>query len=631
MIRRSLFLVLFAAGGCNALAGILQGTLETAPDCAIRPEGTALPDQIPGDCAVVVCDGRGGSFVVEALTDNDDGNPCTTDFCAGQTPIHTPITGKIICYEGRTGTEGVGICRSGKQVCNNGLAEGFCEGQVVQTAERCDPQFEDEDCDGLSNEEGEGCFCGDGIVQQALGEECDVDPNLPPDPDCPDNCKFPAICGDGIIQSSESCDDGNQIDGDGCPADCLHTIVELSAGTYHTCALFEDGRMKCWGQNDARQLGLGDTKDRGTNLGEMGRWLPTVNVGANKIIAHIAAGASNSCTVHTDGSVKCWGVGSLQDSISINNPSGMVNQLPEIDLAASATSVDIGIWDYSYQEACAILQGGQIKCWGGGALAELQGVHTPLENNMGEELPTVNLGTGLKAIAVATTGRHACALFDNGRIKCWGYNDHGELGLGNVPSYGITPDTIGDALPFVDLGTGALAQSVVAAREGYSCALLVGGSVKCWGYGKRLGLGSKENRGDDDGEMGDALPAVDLGPGAIATAISATDGFTCALLSNGTVKCWGANDWGQLGLGDINPRGMFAGEMGSALPIVDLGSNAFVTAITTGSRHACAVINGQHVKCWGDNQIIGIGRPALTSTGDEPGEMGDALPFVQLW
>src|SRR6185503_20170300 len=128
--------------------------------------------------------------------------------------------------------------------------------------------------------------------------------------------------------------------------------------------------------------------------------------------------------------------------------------------------------------------------------------------------------------------------------------------------------------------------------EYYNCALLSDGSVKCWGdnaFG-RLGLGDTKNRGGAMGEMGDSLPAVDLGPGVTAAAIAAGENQTCAQLSGGSVKCWGQNDAGQLGLGDTKNRGGAMGEMGDNLPAVDLGDKA--TEIVTGSYRACALLSG---------------------------------------
>src|SRR5690606_24683255 len=132
---------------------------------------------------------------------------------------------------------------------------------------------------------------------------------------------------------------------------------------------------------------------------------------------------------------------------------------------------------------------------------------------------------------------------DNGRVKCWGLNSSGQLGQGDTIRRGDQPGEMGNALAPIDLGTGRTATSVTEA-----CALLDNGSVKCWGLGNagRLGAGDDQDRGDEPGEMGDALPAVALGAGRSAVAVSSSGLHACALLDNGTVKCWGLNHAGQL-------------------------------------------------------------------------------------
>ena len=73
---------------------------------------------------------------------------------------------------------------------------------------------------------------------------------------------------------------------------------------------------------------------------------------------------------------------------------------------------------------------------------------------MGDNLPAVNLGTGRAATAISAREAHACALLDNGSIKCWGFNNRGQLGLGDMLWRGDNPGEMGDNLPTVDLGPG---------------------------------------------------------------------------------------------------------------------------------------------------------------------------------
>eukprot|EP01013_Petalomonas_cantuscygni_P029107 TRINITY_DN5380_c0_g2_i1.p2 TRINITY_DN5380_c0_g2~~TRINITY_DN5380_c0_g2_i1.p2 ORF type:complete len:138 (-),score=28.59 TRINITY_DN5380_c0_g2_i1:94-507(-) len=136
---------------------------------------------------------------------------------------------------------------------------------------------------------------------------------------------------------------------------------------------------------------------------------------------------------------------------------------------------------------------------------------------------------------------------------------------------------MGDALPTADLGSGRTALHLALATDGHHmCAVLSDHTVKCWGRGSvgQLGYGDTATRGDDAGEMGDALPTADLGSGRTALHLAlATDGHhMCAVLSDHTVKCWGRGSFGQLGYGDTATRGDDAGEMGDALPTVDVGA-----------------------------------------------------------
>jgi hypothetical protein len=190
---------------------------------------------------------------------------------------------------------------------------------------------------------------------------------------------------------------------------------------------------------------------------------------------------------------------------------------------------------------------------------------------------------------------------------------------------------MGDHLPPVDLGTGKTAKAI-AVGASHTCVILEDDSVKCWGANAgMLGLGDVMSRGDEPNEMGDHLPAVDLGSGKTAVAISAGSTVTCARLNDGTSKCWGSNKLGQLGLGDTQDRGDQPNDMGDNLPAVNLGTGKTATLIGLGDRHSCAVLNDGSCKCWGRNANGALGLGDKVWRGDMPGEMGDALPTVKLF
>ena len=184
-------------------------------------------------------------------------------------------------------------------------------------------------------------------------------------------------------------------------------------------------------------------------------------------------------------------------------------------------------------------------------------------------LTGIDLGTGRTATAIEAGAYHSCALLDNATVKCWGRNNYGQLGIDNSTTMGDGPGEMA-VLPSVDLGTGRTA-TAISARSFHTCALLDNASVKCWGRNKygQLGIGNTTTMGDNSSEMA-VLPSVDLGTGRTATAIAAGYSHTCALLDNASVKCWGYNNYGHLGIDNTTNMGDNSSEMGDNLPVVDL-------------------------------------------------------------
>ena len=142
---------------------------------------------------------------------------------------------------------------------------------------------------------------------------------------------------------------------------------------------------------------------------------------------------------------------------------------------------------------------------------------------------------------------YTCALLDDDSVKCWGRGHAGQLGHGKTTSVDSPPNSP------INLGSGRTAKAITAGNF-HTCAVIDNSSIKCWGLNDsgQLGQGDTSNRGDGSNEMADYLPAVDLGSGKTARAISTGDSHTCTLLDNASLKCWGKNDSGQLGLGNTS-------------------------------------------------------------------------------
>jgi hypothetical protein len=215
---------------------------------------------------------------------------------------------------------------------------------------------------------------------------------------------------------------------------------------------------------------------------------------------------------------------------------------------------------------------------------------------------------------------NTCARLDDGSVKCWGYSTY--IGSGGV-TLGDGNGEMGDNLPIVSLGTGRSATAVSASTS--TCAVLDNATVKCWGTNNfgSAGAGSLNIIGDSPGEMGDSLAAVSLGTGRTAVQIATDEGVTCAVLDNAKLKCWGANDKGQLGLDSNSDRGDGPGEMGDSLPYVLLPAGVVPAVVEPGRQAVCTLTTAHQVYCWGLNAING----RASEFGDAAGEMANLLPI----
>jgi len=306
----------------------------------------------------------------------------------------------------------------------------------------------------------------------------------------------------------------------------------------------------------------------------------------------------------------------------------MGDNLPAIDLGTGRTATQIVA---STNHTCALLDDATTKCWGQNYDGQLGYGDTNHRGDgageMGDNLPAIDLGTGRTATQIFATsteemmagGGHTCVLLDNATTKCWGYNGSGQLGYGDTNHRGDSANEMGDNLPAIDLGTGRTATQIVAGY-GHTCALLDNSQVSCWGsgYNGKLGYGNTSSRGSNASLTSPLAASINLGTGHTATQIVAGYGHTCAILDNTTTKCWGESSEGQLGYGDTIRRGDGANEMGDNLPAIDLGTGRTATQITAGAYHTCAILDDATTKCWGRNYHgqLGYGGVMFDSLAD---------------
>ena len=309
-------------------------------------------------------------------------------------------------------------------------------------------------------------------------------------------------------------------------------VAAVAAGASHTCALMDavhGGAVKCWGHNYYGQLGNNTVTDSLT---------PVDVSGLTGGVAAVTAGGYHTCAlmdaVH-GGGVKCWG---LNSAGQLGDDTGVDSSTP-VDvsgLTSGAAAVAAGGY-----HTCAVTAGGGVKCWGDNTYGQLG------DDTTDPRLAPVQVVDGdpsgfLSGVAaVAGGGYHTCALKSNGAVKCWGYNLSGQVGDNTIMYLRTAPVAVSG----LDGSAGHRA-AAVAAGGNHTCAVMdaaQGGGAECWGR-------------NAEGQLGDGTSTNRFAPVQVSGLDGDEDGMadgashTCAVTTDGRVKCWGGNGAGQLG---INP------------------------------------------------------------------------------
>ncbi len=347
------------------------------------------------------------------------------------------------------------------------------------------------------------------------------------------------------------------------------TVTAVSGRSEHSCVRMSGGTVKCWGTNYIGQLGNGTTTDASK---------PTPVPGITSALA-VETGVYNSCALLSGGSVKCWGAnlyGALGDGSTTSS-------LTPVSVSGISTATEVSVGD---NHSCALLSSGAVKCWGWNTQGGLgNGTRT-------SSLTPVSVSGITTAVAISAGDRFSCALLSSGTVKCWGNNDSGTMGDGTAGplTYKVLPVSV----------SGITTATAISGVQSHMCALLSGGTVKCWGWNLNGSLG--------DGTPNDATTPVSVSGISTATAVSAGRSQSCALLDDGTVKCWGRNSSGQLGTGTTTS---------SLVPVSVVGLTDAV-AVSAGGDRTCALLSDGVVKCWGTNADGGLGNGTVGGISTTP-------------
>ena len=268
-------------------------------------------------------------------------------------------------------------------------------------------------------------------------------------------------------------------------------VSAIAAGVNYSCAIASGG-LKCWGTNSQGELGNGTS----TNSS-----VPVDVTGLSSGITSVAAGISHTCALTTLGAVKCWGA-NMYGQIGNGSTTASFTPVDVTGLTSGVAAISIGSSYSNYGDfSCALTTGGGVKCWGRNNLGQLGDTTTTTRTT---PVNVSTLTSGVSAISVGSA--HVCAITSAGGLKCWGYNNSGQLGKGTTTN-GTTPADVNGLTSGV---------SVISAGSGeFTCAIVSTGlAVMCWGkndYGQ-LGRGAKTDS---------SIPVNVTGMGSGVSAVSA--------------------------------------------------------------------------------------------------------------
>ena len=376
------------------------------------------------------------------------------------------------------------------------------------------------------------------------------------------NCGRTATTGDAAeCELDEDCDDSDPCTIDRCVPEqrsCFHYLGcarSISSGTAHRCVLTPGGSVKCLGNNQQGQLGNGDSRSS---------VFPVDVVGLSSDVKAIDMGHFHSCAIMESGGAKCWGD---EDALGAGELEAHQGWTPVdvVGLSSGVSNISAGSGF-----TCAVTESGGAMCWG-------KNITGSLGNGTFDrsKVPVDVIGLSSGVASIYAGGGHTCAVLTSGDVKCWGGDGYGQIGDGVAGNFGRETPT--DVM--------GLSSDVKAVSLGYyhTCCLTESGGVKCWGRNNYGQLG--------DGMTRDQyVPQDVVGLSSGVSSIAAGWDHTCAVMTSGSVKCWGCNHRGQLGNGTTEDSCVPVDVAGLPLPVVSLSA---------GGSNTWAVLDSGEVMSWG--------------------------------
>jgi len=444
----------------------------------------------------------------------------------------------------------------------------------------------------------------------------------------------------------------------------LEGTLSAAAGQFHTCAKVGSG-VWCWGMNGNGQLGAdpipGDDLDNSTYA---------INV-PGLTAAAVVAGGQHTCAVHAS-QVLCWGydfhgqLGSYAASsaapVTVTAVTGAFEVAAGTDFACALAKADIdrrlfcwgsnadgrlgsdapvamttirqpvlsvgdvGDLDLGNGQGCLRLPSDtQLQCWGRNADGELADGTTTSRPHLVLSVGNVTAYDAGGSFELPAERGTTCAVRTSTKASCWGENGHGQLG-DNSTSDSSTPVTVrydSDPDPDNVVISDLTGVTEVATGGFHACALLTNTTVRCWGANGngQLGDNSTDERHLAVLVQNDTAPDTDTPLSGVSTIVAGAR-HACAQMLDGSVRCWGANNLAQLGDGTTTQRSNATKKVRTNNPppaaAGDLGN---AVTIASGDNHGCALRGDKGVVCWGDNsfqQAAGGGSTAVYAIPKPP-------------
>lgn len=381
-----------------------------------------------------------------------------------------------------------------------------------------------------------------------------------------------------------------------CNGSCVGGVASVSTGRFNTCALMLDGTVWCWGRSDSGTIGDGNLGGISCNTApEKCRPTPSQVTALGTATKQISVGGNHACAVKNDGTLWCWGAKGMLGEGN-NPPSDAVVQVTALgsDVASVAAAED---------SVCALKKDGSVWCWGSNNWGQLG------NDSFGYFFypsPLQAMPSG--ATQISARFWHVCALKNDGTLWCWGYGRYGALGTLNLTSCHTYDLCAYSPIQVNNAGSGI---SQVATGSNHTCIRKTDGTQWCWGLNNSGELGDGTIGGPACGGMCRTTPAQTMALGNTVVSTGLGERYTCSLKADGSAWCSGVNYNGELGNG--SNTGQNCPNNFICIPTLGAVQDSGLAKMEVGVHHTCAVKNDGSLWCWGLNDYGQLGDGSMTN------------------